>query len=197
MAGVQGLIYGPIEVYTAPEGTDRPDIGGTPPGGWTLLGRNGQLAYGDAGVTVSAPQTIETTQALGTTAPTEARRTEEGFSVQVVLQDSDINNQALLHNNAAITAQAAASGVAGSSRFNVHRGSDVHKMALLCKGSRSPNSDNANHDIMYWCPRVYVDSVGEPNFSKGVVVMREITFMGLYDTTHGLGTCEVQTDDRG
>ena len=197
MAEVQGHLYGPIEVYTAPVGTARPDIGATPGAAWTLLGRGGSVNYGDAGVTIAPSQSIEYQRALGTTGPTDARRTEEDVSITVTLHDESINVQALLHNNAAITQQAAAAGVAGSSRHDIYRGPAVHRLALLCRGSSSPNSNDDDHVTQYWIPRVVVNAHGGATFVKNEVVQREVEFMALYDTTDGFGVCEVQTADRG
>ena len=59
------VIGGPEVVYRAPVGTAFPALGVAPGAGWTQLGVNGNKSYGEDGVTVRHPQSVNRIRPAG------------------------------------------------------------------------------------------------------------------------------------
>lgn len=200
MALATGLVYGPVILYTntgTVGASSEPDVDFTTSeltnAGWKVMGTNGAISYTDAGVVISKTQTINLISSVGTTAPIDAVRSDEGFSVTAVLQDTSIAVRALVANNRPVTTTNAASGVPGSQSYPGLRGVDVHTFQLLIRGKDAPLANGNQWNLQIWVPQAYVNEDGDNNFQKASPVETSVEFMALYDTTYGLYTYRVQT----
>ena len=184
------LLYGPLAVYTGPVNEPRTDLEDAPAGNWVLLGTGGSLNYGEDGVVINPEETIEEFYVLGSTAAQKARRTQERFSLTVMLHDLTAEHFAKVMNDASVTTTAPGSGTAGVRDFDLLRGADVTEIAVLLRCEQSPYITAAKSQ--FWVPRAYVVSVGELTYEKGVPVGMEIEFAALEHATNGFGKYEAQ-----
>lgn len=169
------IVAGPIEVYVAPVGESFPAIGTEPPGGnWTLLGTNGDSNYGDDGVTIEHPQTVEDFRGLGSTAPMKSFRTEEDLLISFMLADLTLEEYARVLNFNSVATDS------DDKTLDIYRGHDVLYKALLIRGEdRGPYGTSYN--IQWQIPRVREDSSPEVVFQKGSPAMLAVSFRAMAD----------------
>lgn len=129
------VIAAPYTLWLAAVGTAYPDIGEAPAAAWTKVGgTEGDKRYGEDGVSVSLPQTIQLWRPAGTTRPVKAFRTEEDVIISVMVHNMTAEQAAYVLNGNAVTDIAAVAGVGGYRRAALDRGLDVTQYAMLIRG---------------------------------------------------------------
>ncbi len=176
MAAPYEIVAAPLTVYVAAVGTAFPDVDETPSGSWTKLGTSGDKNYGDDGVTVGHPQSIETFTPAGGTVPRKAFRTEEGLTFGLTLVDFSPEQVAKIMDDAAITTTAASSGIPGTKKVALYKGLQVDTFALLARGLSSVNESLAAQFEVDSC---FQGGEPEPTFNKGVPVGYELEYVAL------------------
>lgn len=176
MATPYEIVAAPLTIYLAAVGTSFPDVDEAPGGSWTKLGTSGDKNYGDDGVAVSLPQSIETFTPAGSTLPRKAFRTEEGLEFTFTLVDLTPEQVAKVIDDAAITTTAASSGVPGTKKINLYKGLQVETFALLARGISSVDDSLACQFEVDSC---YQSGEPEPTFNKGEPAGLELTFTAL------------------
>lgn len=170
------IVAHPLTVYLAPVGTAFPAVDATPAVAWQRLGA-GLENYGDDGVTVSHPQTVEKWRGQSVQ-PVKAFRTEEDLIIAFTLHDVSAATYARILNDATVTQTAAGVGTPGTSAFPLARGSSIATYALLARG-KSP----ANNDLtaQYQVPYCYPDGEPEVVYQKGEPAGLEFELHALVD----------------
>ena len=188
------IIAAPYEVYVAPVGEAFPDIADAPAGAWELLGRSGSKNYDDEGVTITHEQTVEEFRPLGLAAPRKAFRTEEGLIIAFNLVDVSAAQYAKVINDATVTDTAAGVGTGGNLSFPLEMGFQVKQLAMLIRGSESPDATAASDDfnVQYEVPVVYQAGSPAPQYQKGEPARLACEFRALWDATSGFGTYRTQ-----
>lgn len=171
------IILAPFEVYIAPVGESFPAIDAEPPGGnWTLIGTNGNVNYGEDGVTVQHGESVEDIRMLGATGPVKAARTEESLVVSFNLHDISFEHYKYALNLNTVTDNAAATPP--DKEINTYKGHDVATRALLVRGV-SPYGDGWN--LQYEVPRVRPGGEPEVTYAKGEPAGLSLEFNALID----------------
>lgn len=167
------ILSGPLDVYIAPVGEAFPTVSTSPPGGnWTLLGSNGDLNYGEDGVTVAHEESVEEFRMLGSTGPVKAVRSEESLMVRLLLADLSPAQYKYALNFNTVTSNAS------DDEIDTYKGREVATRALLVRGP-SPVFDGGN--AQWEVPRVHVGGEPEIVFQKGEPAGIEIEFRALID----------------
>jgi hypothetical protein len=173
----------PFDVYLAPAGTAKPDIGADLTGipAWVLLGLRGAGEYDEAGITVTHEQTIEMYRGLRGTGPVKSFRTSEGLTLGFTLNDLTVESYAKVVNDAAVD-----SSSGNSNLVQLHQGPQVATFALLAISPDGPYGDGA--PCQYWLPKV--SQSGSP-----AVVHRKGTPAGLALTFTAMEDLDAASDD--
>jgi hypothetical protein len=152
------VIGGPEVVYRAPVGTAFPALTAAPGVAWVQVGVNGNRSYGDDGVTVRHPQSINRIRPAGSTGPIKAARTEEDFEIEFTLWDLTLEAYALaLHQQDTTEAT-------GVRSMGIYRGFNIEESAWLIRGT-SPYDDTLK--AQYELPRGYTEGAPEVASVKG------------------------------
>jgi hypothetical protein len=173
------IVAAPFTVWWAPTGETFPDVDETPAGNWTKIGTSGDRNYSEDGVTVSHQQTVELIRVLGSTGPVKAARTEELLVVSFTLFDMLLEQYRLGLDNNAVTTTAAGSGTPGYKEVDLYRGLDVTMLALLVRGTVSPEGDGWN--TQYEVPQCFESGSPEPVFVKGAPAALALEFTAIED----------------
>jgi len=179
------IIAGPYTVYLAAVGEAFPNVDAVPAGNWFKLGTNGAKNYGEDGVSVDMPQTIEEHYGLGSTGPIKAYRTREGLKVTFTLHDLSLEQFRKALNNQAVSTVNAASGVPGSKSIPLRRGSDVELYTCLVRGDVSPEGDDFKSQFQI--PKGYVSGSPKLVFVKGQPAGLAFEFTALEDLDAAAG----------
>lgn len=181
------IVAHPLTVYLAAVGTAFPATNATPSASWTKLGTSGDKNYDEEGVTVTHQQTIATFRPAGSTAERKAWRTEEGLLIAFTLVDVSPEQYAKVLNDIAVTTTV---GPPATKDFNLLRGVDVARFALLARG-KSPVLETVN--AQYQVPIVIQNGEPAPVYRKGEPAGLQVEFKALEDDTTGFGKLMVQT----
>lgn len=173
------IIAAPFSAYWAPVGEAFPAIDAAPAGNWTLIGKNGDQNYSDEGITVAHSETMEMFRAVGGTGPRKVSRTEEDLMIRFTLWDLTLEQYALALNNNTVAATAAGSGTAGFKELGTYRGCDVSTLALLLRGTFSP--EGAGWNTQYEVPLCVHTGSPEPVFAKNAPAGLALEFTALED----------------
>lgn len=185
------IIGAPYTVYLGPVGEAFPALDDAVAGNWFKLGTSGDLNYGDDGVTVSHPQSIELFRPAGSPLPRKAFRKEEDLKIAFALADLSPEQYAKVMDDAAITTVAAAAGVPGEKYFELARGLNVTTFALLARGISSVDDALA---AQYQVEACFQSGEPEPVHNKGEAAMLEVEFTGLdVAGTGDIGELHIQT----
>lgn len=173
------IIGAPYTLWIAPTGTAYPAIDDDPDAeDWTLIGTNGNRNYDENGVTVSQKQTLNYARPAGATGPVKAFRTDEDFSLSLVLWDLTLEQYKYAMNGNPVATTAAGSGTAGFKKLGLYRGSQVREFALLLRGiSAYDPAMNAQFEI----PRAVDAGNPETVFTKGKPAGLQLNFMAMED----------------
>lgn len=172
------VIGGPEVVYRAPVGTAFPALGATPAGAWKKLGVNGNKSYGEDGVTVRHPQTVNRIRPAGSTGPIKAARTDEDCEIEFTLWDLTLETYAQALSQQAVV-DAGAARVMG-----LYRGFSIPESALLIVGT-SPYDDSL--PAQYEIPRCYTEGAPEIVYLKGTPAGLQFLFVALVDPDAAAG----------
>lgn len=184
-------IVGPLTFYLADVGSAFPDVSDTPTTPWTKLGTSGAQDYED-GISVTLGQTIQTFTPAALTAPTDAFRTAEQPTFDVILADTTAAEFAKVMNDATVTQTGAGVGTAGVSSFELYQGLTVATFAMVARGVSAHDPDMA---AQYQVPIVYQSGSPKPSYTKTAVTSLAVTFALLYDSTDKYGKLVIQTAD--
>jgi hypothetical protein len=166
------VIGGPEVVYRAAVGTAFPLLGAAPSASWNQLGVNGNKSYGEDGVTVRHPQTVNRIRPAGSTGPIKAARTDEDCEIEFVLWDLTLEAYAQALSQQAVTDD-------GASRvMGLYRGFSIPESALLIRGT-SPYDDTLT--AQYEIPRCYTEGAPEIVYLKGQPAGLQFLFVALVD----------------
>lgn len=170
------VIGGPEVVYRAPVGTAMPALTDADAAiisaGWSKLGVNGNKSYGDAGVTVRHPQSVNRIRPAGSTGPIKAARTEEDLEVEFVLWDMTLEQYAQALSQQAVTDSG------GERVMGLYRGFIIPESALLIRGTSAYDDTLA---AQYEIPRVYTEGAPEIVYLKGQPAGLQFLFVALVD----------------
>lgn len=166
------VIGGPDVVYRASVGTSFPALDSAPGVGWTTLGVNGNKSYGDDGVVVRHPQTINRIRPAGSTGPIKAARTDEDFEVEFTLWDLT------LEAYSASLSQQTVTDSGGERVMPIYRGFVIPESAWLIRGT-SPYDDTLN--AQYELPRGYTEGAPEVASVKGQPKGLQFLIVALVD----------------
>lgn len=170
------LVVGPLDVYLAPVGESFPAVDATPAGNWALLGTHGDESYGEDGITISHPETIEKFRTVGSTGARKAVRTEEDLRIELVLQDLTFEEFAKVLNDVTVQSDA---GPPSIRKLPLRRGRDVARYAFLARGEGM--SPYGAFNVQLQVPIVYVAAAPAPVFGKGDVASLAVAFEALED----------------
>lgn len=170
------VIGGPEVVYRAPVGTAFPaltdDDAAILAAGWVKLGVNGNKSYGEDGVTVRHPQSVNRIRPAGSTGPIKAARTEEDLEVEWTLWDLT------LEAYSAALSQQAVTDAGGSRAMGLYRGFAIPESAWLIRGT-SPYDDTLK--AQYELPRGYTEGAPEIVYLKGTPAGLQFLVVALVD----------------
>lgn len=166
------VIGGPEVVYRAPVGTAFPNLGSAPGVGWVRLGVNGNKSYGEDGVTVRHPQTVNRIRPAGSTGPIKAARTEEDMEIEFTLWDLTLEAYAQALSQQAVT------DAGGTRSFGPYRGFSIPESAWLIRGT-SPYDDTL--EAQYELPRGYTEGAPEIVYLKGQPAGLQFLIVALVD----------------
>lgn len=166
------VIGGPEVVYRAPVGTAYPALGAAPGAGWTQLGVNGNKSYGEDGVTVRHPQSVNRIRPAGSTGPIKAARTEEDLEIEFTLWDMT------LEAYSAALSQQAVTDSGGERTMGLYRGFAIPESTWLIRGT-SPYDDTLA--AQYELPRGYTEGAPEIVYIKGQPAGLQFLIVALVD----------------
>lgn len=172
------IISAPLEAWLADVATAFPLPDADPSADWTLIGTNGAHNYGDSGVTIEAPQTMQLYRGLKSPAPIKAFRTEEGLHISFEIADMTLEGwKAALNGNSVTTV--AAGAAAGYKSIQLYRGLSVTQYALLLRGPSPYLGDAA---AQFQIPKVVFDGSPKPVATRdGKPMMLAYSFQALAD----------------
>lgn len=160
------IIAAPFTVWWGEVGATFPLIDAAPDTeDWTKIGTSGDRNYSNDGVTVVHAQTTEAVRTAGATGPVKVLRTEEDLIVRLTLFDLKLEQYRMVVNQNEVVTTAAGVGTAGFKTIKLYRGVDIALMALLVRGSHSP--EGAGWNTQYQIPACYLTGTPEPVFTKG------------------------------
>lgn len=180
MAAPEEILAYPLQVYTAIVGTAFPNVDAVPAVAWTLLGNAGDNNYDDTGVVVSHAETTFDFTPAGSTMPTKRFRVGENLLTKLNLVDLSPTGYAMAMNGAAITTVAAGVGIAGTSTFDLFRGTSVAEYAVLM---RCPSPADNTLTMQYQIPKAFISVNGDVTFNKGVVASLPIEIQMIRHTS--------------
>lgn len=191
------VVGGSAEVWIAPTGESFPDVDETPAGNWAKLGTNGDLNYGEDGVSVQHEQSLEYWRALGSTGPRKAYRTEEDLVLALVLNDLSLEQYRHVLNENTVTSTPAAVGTPGAKSIGLSRGLTVTQRALLV---RFPSAYGDDFTAQLQIPVAVEEGTPEVVFKKDGPAGLAVQFRVLEDPNAAsadvrFGTLVVQTAD--
>jgi len=194
MVAPETLVYGSLQVYTAPGGTARPAQVTTSPSAYTLLGTAGVGDQAPGGLKISHPNSLSYWRGEGS-APRAAALTEEDVMIEFAIAEFTAANLAVALGKS-LTTVAAGSGVPGSKGFDLYRGpGKLTPIALLIRGSNS--GEFAGGVIEYYVPYAIHEAATESTFSKSDPALIPFVFRALEDPsspgTDRLGQLRIQT----
>lgn len=170
------LVVGPLDIYLAPVGEAFPAVDAAPAGNWALLGTHGDDSYGEDGITISHPETIQKFRSVGSTGPRKAVRTEEDLRIELILQDLTLEEYAKVLNDLTVQIDA---GPPSVRKLPLRRGHDVAQYAFLARGTGL--SPYGAFNVQLQVPIVYVAAAPAPVFTKGDVASLAVAFEALED----------------
>lgn len=191
------IIGAPLTVWFASVGTAFPLVNENPSGLWTKIGSNGDLNYGDEGITISHSQSVNFFRAVGDAGSRKVFRTEEDQKIKLMLYDLTLEQYRLAINSNPITQVNASIGIAGTKKIGLSRGLNVATMALLLRGLSPYGADLV---AQYEVPIAVQIGTPEPVYKKGDAVGLMLEWATLVDAnatseTERFGRLVVQTDD--
>lgn len=167
------IVIAPFSVYVAPVGESFPAVTADPPGGnWVEIGTNGNINFGEDGVTVQHQETVEDHRGLGSTGILKSGRTEEDMLISFTLHDLTLEEYTRALNFRSVATET------NDKVLDIYMGHEVAYRALLVRGV-SPYMDSAN--LQYEIPRVRAESAQEVVFQKGNPAGLQMMFRVLHD----------------
>lgn len=137
------VIAAPYTLYVADVGEAFPAVNAAPGVNWTKVGTSGPLNYDRAeGVTVEHRQSVTPWRSAGDTGVRKNFRVEEDQIVRMKLVDITLEQYGLALNHNTITPVAAASGIAGTKKIGLSRGTQIVTKALLIRADVSPYGED-------------------------------------------------------
>ena len=173
------LIVAPFKIYLAPVGETFPGVAADPAGNWALLGRGGDLAMGEEGLTITHAQTVDLHRTYGATGPRKASRSSEDLTVAFTLLDLTLEGYTQAINAAAPTEVSAGTGAAGYRHVNLHRGVAVGCVAMLIRGKVSGYGDGFN--TQYEIPTAAQTGAPAVTYVKNALAGLSMEFMAIED----------------
>jgi hypothetical protein len=167
-------------VYTAFEGEPFPAVNAAPGGNWVLLGAAGTRNQKVGGVKITMSQEVKKHTTVGSLGPVKGFRTGAGESVEVTMEDFNLEVLSKKFNLAGVREVAAASGVAGYKSMGTWQGFEMQTFALLLDVPASPSGDGLNLRRQY----AKVIETGNAEFvfdNEGVPVGIKFVFDALED----------------
>jgi hypothetical protein len=138
-------------LWWAEVGTAFPLVYEAPGVGWTKIGSGGPLNYGEEGVTVSSPQSVNSYRSLGSAGVRKNFRDTEDAKFKIVLVDMTPEQWYLAYNRNTITTTAAAgAGTAAYKSMGGSRGFTLDTVALLLRAPVSPYVADGNSQYQVW-----------------------------------------------
>lgn len=165
----------PFDVYLAPAGTGKPDLGDDVEASgseWTKLGVRGADEYDEAGITVTHEQSVNLYRGLRGTGPVKAFRTSEGLTLGLTLNDLTPESYAKVVNDATVDASSG-----NSKAVALHQGPQVATFALLARSVDGPLGDGA--PCQYWVPKVFQSANPAVVHKKGTPAGLALVFTAL------------------
>jgi len=172
------IIGAPYTLWVADVGTAFPALDDAPGVDWTKVGTNGDRNYGDEGVTVAHPQTLNYARPAGATGPVKAFRTEEDLRIALTLWDLTLEQYSFAMNRNTVSTTAAGVGTAGYKEIGIYRGFEVREFALLIRGESAYGDGWVGQ---YEVPRAVDAGSPEIVFNKGVPAGLALEFMAMED----------------
>jgi hypothetical protein len=155
------IIAAPLTIYLAEIGTAAPAIDDVPDAfdaAWLVLGSEGDMNYGEDGVTMSHNESISDFVPAGSTMPSKRFRIGEDFLLSLNLVDLGPEAYARVMNDAEITT------TGNSKKFSLYRGDQVKGFAILGRGMSTV--DNELY-LQYFFSKAFVSVDGNVVFNKG------------------------------
>lgn len=161
------VMVGPAEVYVAPVGEPFPDVDEVPAGNWDLVGSLGSENYGEDGVLLRFPRTMNDIRVLGSTTPRKHVITETGFEVEFDVIDATVEQLVLGYgvDPDDIVDTAAGVGTAGDRAFALPTSPIPFQRALLVRVNQSPYMEGGN--TQFEIPAANQGGNAEGGFTKG------------------------------
>ena len=172
MSSFAEVLTGPLEVYLAPAGTAKPDIGTDPPNGdWTLVGQSGSRNQTEDGVTIANTPSYTDFTGAGDIDPIKMFIETREQLVTVNIAD--------LHPDTVATAFHSEVTESDGVRTVSLEGTNVPKeFALVAKGRSALTDEEGKHSQWFW-PRVANVSESEMEFTKAEPASHELQFRKL------------------
>jgi hypothetical protein len=181
------IVATPLTIYLAPVGTAFPAVEDDPAAfdaAWELLGSEGDLNYGEDGVTVSHGETVSDFTPAGSTMPSKRFRTAEDFLISLNLVDLGPEAYAKVMNDAEITAT-------GSSKsFSLFRGDQVNAFAVLARGMSTVDNELA---LQYVFSKAFVSVDGNVVWNKGKPAELPVKIQAIRHSDADLIELQIQT----
>jgi hypothetical protein len=171
------LLAVPFDVYLAPAGTEKPDLGddvAASGSAWVLLGTRGADEYDEGGITVTHEQSINLYRGLRSTGPIKAFRTSEGLLLAFTLNDLTVESYAKCVNDATVDESSG-----NSKAVALRQGPQVSDFALLARSTDGPYGDGA--PAQYWVPKVIQSASPAVVHKKGTPAGLALVFTALED----------------
>ncbi len=176
------ILAAPYTVWWAPVGTAFPAVNADPAVAWRKIGISGDKSQMEAGVKVKHDQTLKKIFASGATGPVKVVRDQEDLEVSFEIMDMTLEAYSLALNNNAVTAVAAAAGVAGVKSLATRQGIAVTEMAILVRGA-SPYLGGETSLMQFEIPRCFQSGKPSPVFAKGKPAGLALAYTALEDLT--------------
>lgn len=161
------IVVGPAEVWVADPGTAFPDIQAAPGAGWTLIGTDGALNYGESGVILRNEITEGQIQVLGSALARKRVISQRTFNVEFLLLDLSAEEMALAYGTdpADISTVAAGAGVAGEKSFAIDFSVVPLERAILVRVAQSASMGRLGNTDWRIARANYIGSA-ETTFNK-------------------------------
>lgn len=188
---VTNILVGPVTLYAAPTGTTLPAdtvaAGGAWPAGWAKVGYT--LEGAKAGYTFDS-LAIAIEEALG---DVDARKTHEGFAIEVMLAEFNLTNLQRAWGGATVTETAAGVGQPGKESFSMGGTSTIQKLMWGLEGSYVSDLGNT-HPIRLFVFRGSAEEGAELEWSKSKMTGIPLKIRAFEDMTRTKGARLFQVD---
>jgi hypothetical protein len=138
-------------LYWAAVGAAPPLPWETPGEGYTKIGTGGTLNYGEEGVQIELPQSVNPFRSLGSAAVRKNFRDTEDVKVRITLVDMTIEQWHLAFNRNTITPTAAAgAGTYAYKSIGGSRGFELDTLQLILRANVTPYAAEGFSQYIFW-----------------------------------------------